>query len=229
MQAARPPTLGGGVEAKRQSPQHSVGGSIRTPDSDVRLRETEKRLRSVVTGAPVILFALDKHGTITLSEGAALASLGLEAGATVGESVFELYSDQPAVLDCIRRAMSGEKVAATLTLQGVTFDVHYSPQLDEHGEVDQVIGVATDITPQERAETELQRWVAFDRMVHRIFTRFIEIAPDASVTPEQFDAAILKALGEIGRFRRSRSGLHPREVGRRGRPQSNLRMVRRRH
>jgi len=200
MQSARPPTVGGGVEAKRQSPQYSEGGTIRTPDSGSRLRETEKRLRSVVTGAPVILFALDTHGTLTLSEGAALATLGLEPGAAVGESVFDLYQDQPALLDCIRRALSGEKVTATLTLGGATFDVRYSPQLNDHGEVEQVIGVATDITPQERAESELQRWVAFDRLVHRIFTQFIEIAPDASVTPEQFDAAILQALGEFGHF-----------------------------
>ncbi len=206
MQSARPPTVGGGVEAKRQSPQNSEGGTIRTPDSGGRLRETEKRLRSVVMGAPVILFALDTHGTITLSEGAALASLGLEPGATVGESVFDLYHDQPAVLDCIRRALSGEKVTTNLTLQGATFDVHYSPQLNEHGEVEQVIGVATDITPQERAESELQRWVAFDRLVHRIFTQFIEIAPDASVTTEAFDAAILQALGEIGRFAEASRG-----------------------
>ncbi|MDP9495947.1 MAG: GAF domain-containing protein [Actinomycetota bacterium] len=200
MQSARPPTIGGGVEAKRQSPQNSFGGTIPTPDSGGRLRETEERLRSVVTGAPVILFALDTHGTITLSEGAALASLGLEPGATVGESVFDLYHDQPTVLNYINRALSGEAVAATLTLEGVTFDVQYSPQFDEQGVVEQVIGVATDITPQERAESELQRWVAFDRLVHRIFTRFIEIAPDASVTPEEFDNAILQALGEIGRF-----------------------------
>ncbi|HET7846433.1 MAG TPA: GAF domain-containing protein, partial [Acidimicrobiia bacterium] len=154
----------------------------------------------MVTGAPVILFALDPNGTITLSEGAALASLGLEPGATVGHSVFDLYQDQPTALGHITRALSGEAVAATLTLDGVTFNVQYSPQVDEQGVVEQVIGVATDITPQERAESELQRWVAFDRLVHRIFTQFIEIAPDASVTPEQFDAAILKALGEIGRF-----------------------------
>jgi len=200
MQAARPPTLGGSAEAKRQSPQNSEGGTIRAPDSGGRLLETEKRLRSVVMGAPVILFALDPKGTITLSEGAALAALGLEAGGSVGESVFDLYRDQPAVLDCIRRALSGERLTATLTLQGVTFDVQYSPQLTEDGEVEQVIGVATDITPQERAESELQRLVTFDRLAHRIFTQFIEIAPEDSATPEQFDAAILQALGAVSGF-----------------------------
>jgi signal transduction histidine kinase len=154
----------------------------------------------VVTGAPVILFALDADGTFTLSEGAALASLGLEPGSSVGKSVFDLYRDQPAVLDCVNRALAGETLTATLSVGSVTFDVQYTPQLNEWGEVDQVIGVATDITPQERAESELHRLVTFDRLVHRIFTQFIEIAPDDSATPEQFDAAILQGLGEVGRF-----------------------------
>ena len=169
----------------------------------------------MVTGAPVILFALDRRGTITLSEGAALEALGIEPGSTVGQSVFELNSDQPAMLACIRRALAGETVVATLTVQDVTFDVRYTPQFDQHGDVDQVVGVATDITAQEQAETELHQWVAFDRLVHRIFTQFIEIAPDASVTPEEFDATILQALGEIGRFSEAARGfiLEKTDVG----------------
>ncbi|HLF42569.1 MAG TPA: GAF domain-containing protein [Acidimicrobiia bacterium] len=200
MQPARPPTLGGGTEAKRRSPQNSEASTIRTPDSGGQLREAERRLRSVVTGAPVILFALDPQGTITLSEGAALAALGLEPGASVGKSVFDVYQDQPEALSYVHRALAGEAVAAILTIREVTFAVHFSPQFDQDGELDHVIGVATDITPQQRAETELHRLVAFDRLAHRIFTDFIEIAPDDSATPEQFDAAILQALAEVGRF-----------------------------
>lgn len=200
MQAARPRTLGGGTEAKRQSPQISEGEAIRTPATDRRLLEAEQRLRSVVTGAPVVLFALDGQGTFTLSEGAGLAALGLLPGEAVGKSVFDLYSDEPAVLDCAHRALSGEELAEIVTVRGVTFAVHYSPQLNEYGEVDQVIGVATDITPQERATAELQRRIEFDRLVHRTLTQFIAIAADDATTPEQFDAAILQALGEVGRF-----------------------------
>ncbi|MEX1125256.1 MAG: GAF domain-containing protein [Acidimicrobiia bacterium] len=200
MQASRHPTFDGGGEARRQSPQRSEGGAIRSPDSGRRLRETERRLRSVVTGAPVVLFALDAQGTFTLSEGAGLASLGLLPGEAVGKSVFDLYSDEPAVLDFVHRALSGEEVAAIVTIQGVTFAVHFSPQLNEDGEVDQVIGVATDITPQERAEGELRRRVAFDHLIHRILTQFIEIAPDDNTPPEQFDAAIRQALAEVGHF-----------------------------
>lgn len=200
MQASRPPIDHGGAEATEQFPQALEGAAIGTSDSDAVLGEIEQQLRTVVTGAPVILFALNADGTFTLSEGAGLEALGLQPGSSVGESVFDLYKDEPAVLDCVRRALLGEEVAAVLTVQGLTFAVRYSPQLDGDGEVDGVIGVATDITLQRRAETELRSRVAFDDLINRTFTSFIEIAPDDSTTPDQFNTAIRGALAEVGGF-----------------------------
>jgi signal transduction histidine kinase len=137
---------------------------------------------------------------MTLSEGAGLEPLGLIAGDSVGTSVFDRYKREPGVIDSARRALEGEEVAEVITVRGVTFAVRYSPQLNESGEVVQVIGVATDITLQRRAETELRRRVAFDSLIHRAFTTFIEIAPDDSKGPKQLDGAILEALAEVGRF-----------------------------
>ncbi len=154
----------------------------------------------MVRGAPLVLFALDRDGTVILSEGGGMASFGFHPGLGIGESVFDLYKDEPAVLDCARRALSGEEVDAIITVASGTFAVRYSPQLNEDGEVTQVIGLTTDITPRERAEEELLRRVAFDHLTHRLFTHFIEIAPDDSTSPEQFDAAIREALAEVGRF-----------------------------
>src|ERR671921_2094717 len=58
------------------------------------LRETQDALESaraqlsaVVNHAPVILFAADRHGRITLSEGKALESLGLAPGQMVGQPI----------------------------------------------------------------------------------------------------------------------------------------------
>jgi signal transduction histidine kinase len=200
MQASRPPIPSGGGEATRQSSQVSEGAAIRTPDSGRPDNEIEHRLLTVVTSAPLILFALDSQGIFTLSEGAGLASLGLEPGYSVGRSAFDLYQGEPAVLDCLQRALGGEEVAEVVTIRGITFAVRYSPQMDEAGEVFQVIGVATDITPQERAEVELRRLVAFDSLIHRTFTTFSEIAPEDSTGPKQLDEAIQAALATVGRF-----------------------------
>src|SRR5207247_9263616 len=41
------------------------------------LRESKDRLRTVIAGAPLVLFAFDKQGTFTLAEGSGLDALEL--------------------------------------------------------------------------------------------------------------------------------------------------------
>jgi PAS domain S-box-containing protein len=199
MEAPRPPVLNGG-RAATPSPEVLEGGLIRTPESDRPVRPLEHELRTVVTGAPVILFSLDSDGTITFSEGAGLAALGIQPGELVGLSAFEVYGEEPALLDCARRALAGEDVAAIISMRGLSWAVRYSPQLGEDGRVVRVIGVATDITAQQQAESELRARLAFDDLIHRIFTEFIRIPPDDVTTAELYDSNISRALGEVGRF-----------------------------
>ena len=71
------------------------------------LSKAEKRLRTVVSSASLILFATDKNGIFTLNEGEGLKSLSLEPGELVGQSVFELYADTPKFGENIRRALKG--------------------------------------------------------------------------------------------------------------------------
>ncbi len=62
------------------------------------LRQTEARLRTVVSSASLMLFALDKNGVFTLSEGEGLKALGWKPGEMVGRSVFEVYPTIPRFL-----------------------------------------------------------------------------------------------------------------------------------
>ncbi|HEY0761601.1 MAG TPA: PAS domain S-box protein [Pyrinomonadaceae bacterium] len=120
------------------------------------LRKAEKRLRTVVGSAALILFATDKNGIFTLCEGEGLKSLALEPGQLVGQSVFDVYADSPKVGENIRRALSGESFTSAVDVSGLVFDVRYSPLTDEHDKVLGVIGVATDITDQRRAEASIR-------------------------------------------------------------------------
>ena len=120
------------------------------------LRKAEKRLRTVVGSASLILFATDKNGIFTLSEGEGLKSLSLEPGQLVGQSVFEIYADTPQVIENIRRALKGESFTASVTVGELVFDVRYSPLTDELDNVLGVIGVATDITDSRRAEVSIR-------------------------------------------------------------------------
>ena len=121
-----------------------------------RLKESEQRLQAIASGAPVITFALDSEGVFTFEDGAVLESLGLKPGWSIGHSVFETYVAFPDVLDNVRRALSGEKVVATVEIGDMAFHATYSPQIGEHGQVEGVIGVAADITERRRLEQELE-------------------------------------------------------------------------
>jgi PAS domain S-box-containing protein len=120
------------------------------------LRKAEKRLRTVVGSAALILFATDKNGIFTLCEGEGLKSLSLEPGELVGQSVFDVYADSPKVGENIRRALSGESFTSSVPVGALVFDIRYSPLTDEHDNVLGVIGVATDITDQRRAEASIR-------------------------------------------------------------------------
>jgi PAS domain S-box-containing protein len=116
------------------------------------LRASEGRLRTVLGRAPVILFALDTAGVVTLCEGQGLAVLGLAPGAVVGQPAAALYRDDPDVPAHIRRALAGADSAVVSQVDGAVLDTRLVPLRDAHGAVQGVIGVATDVTERVRAE-----------------------------------------------------------------------------
>ena len=77
-------------------------------------------LREALRGAPVIFCAIDADGVITLAEGGGMAALGLKPGDTVGESVFELYKDMPAVRKIVREAAKKDYRFSELVWQVVS-------------------------------------------------------------------------------------------------------------
>ncbi|MCH8346206.1 MAG: PAS domain S-box protein, partial [Chloroflexi bacterium] len=134
----------------------ALGLSLENLRQEEALRESEKRFRTVVTNTQVVLFAIDREGTFTLSEGKGLDALGMKAGEAVGLSVFDVYRDQPQVLENIRRGLAGEAFAAIVDVGGLAFETQYAPIRDHNGEVVGLTGVATDITERKRAEEALR-------------------------------------------------------------------------
>jgi diguanylate cyclase (GGDEF)-like protein/PAS domain S-box-containing protein len=116
------------------------------------LRESEERLRTLVDNAPIVLFAFDRDGVVTHLEGSGLEPLGLRPGEAVGRSLFELSDDSPKALQVLRRALEGEAFQETIELRNLVFEVDFAPRRDARGAVLDVIGVATNVTDQRRAE-----------------------------------------------------------------------------
>lgn len=129
------------------------------------LRKTEERLRTVIATAPIILFAFDREGVFTVSEGKALETLGLRSGELVGRSIFEVYGDRPHMLAHARRALAGEAYTAVVQLDGLTFEMRLAPVRDAQNDVTGVIVIATDITDRQQAELLLRETEAREQAI----------------------------------------------------------------
>jgi diguanylate cyclase (GGDEF)-like protein/PAS domain S-box-containing protein len=149
------------------------------------LRASEERLSALVANVPVVLFAIDREGKFTLSEGRALADLGLAPGQVVGMAVRDAYRDSPRIIENVDRALAGEAVADTIELDGMSWETIYSPVRDASGAVISVIGVALNAT--ERRRTEDAR-----RESEELYRTLVETSPDAVILTTA-EGVIIKA------------------------------------
>ena len=120
------------------------------------LRQTEQRLRDLIANTPVILFALDRSGKLTLSEGKGLDTFGVKPGELVGQSIFDLYHDSPDLHSNARRALAGESVTFVTQAKNQFFEIHLIPVLDKSEKVAGVTGVTYNITDRRKTERELR-------------------------------------------------------------------------
>jgi diguanylate cyclase (GGDEF)-like protein/PAS domain S-box-containing protein len=134
-------------------------------NAETALKESEQKLRTLLANMPVVLFVLDREGIFMHSEGEGLRAVGLKPGEVVGRSVWDVYRNYPDILDHLRRALSGDAHTATVRISGAAFETRYAPYRDADGQVIGVIGIATDVTEQCRAEQALRASEARYRML----------------------------------------------------------------
>lgn len=122
-----------------------------------KLIESENRFHTVVTHSSPIIFMIDKEGIIQLSEGKMLANLGLKPGELVGQTIFELYLDNPDLLSIFKKTLNDEIFEGVLEVGGRFFESFYTPNKDSAGNIIGVIGMALDITERKQADDKLQK------------------------------------------------------------------------
>jgi signal transduction histidine kinase len=138
-------------------------------------RHDAEYLGHVLANAPIVIFAFDKSGLITFSDGRGLQPLGLSSGANVGQSVFQIWRDTP-LADMAARALKGEtcRSQTEITELGLAFETTYAPLTNATGAIIGGIGVAIDVTERlaavrARAESEAKsRFLA--EMSHELRT-----------------------------------------------------------
>jgi two-component system cell cycle sensor histidine kinase/response regulator CckA len=110
------------------------------------------RVSFIVEHSPVAVWSADQTGCITLSQGAGLASPGVQSGDLVGQNVFELYAWHPTIGGYIRRALAGESLQYVVEVGDAAFDTWLSPMRDAKGSVVGVNGVSHDIRELRRLQ-----------------------------------------------------------------------------
>lgn len=126
-----------------------------------RLRRSEAALRAVLESAPVILYAADAGGTVTLSEGMGLAALGLKPGEAVGRSVLDFSGGDAALEANTRRALAGEAVSSDVDVHGLWLHTELRPLMGADGAPSGLIGVCFDVTARVASEERFR--VLFER------------------------------------------------------------------
>jgi len=105
---------------------------------------------------PFVAFAVDADGVFTASEGEGLAALGFRPGEVVGRSAFEVCRDEPAVVENLERALSGEAFSSVVEVGKTAFRCRYDPLRGTGGEVVGVMGLAAEVAELQRSAEDLR-------------------------------------------------------------------------
>jgi PAS domain S-box-containing protein len=132
-----------------------VAGTLARITAEESLRQSEAKLRTTITNAPVALLSCDPQGTITFEEGKAISGMGASPGEHVGQSALTLYRDFPLMQENMRRALNGETFSSVVEFTPVTFECQFCPVSTEGGQASGFIVVGTDVTERVRLEREV--------------------------------------------------------------------------
>ena len=120
------------------------------------LRASETRVRGIARAGPVLLFACDRDGIVTLLDGGLLAEFGQLPGVFVGRSFFSVYKDHPELLELGRRVLDGEHLRCVpVPLQGHDLEAWGVPLRSARGEPDGAAGIIVDVSARVAAERQV--------------------------------------------------------------------------
>jgi len=106
---------------------------------------------SVLACFPGMVFATDRQGVLTLLHGRSFAAAGIgSACGLVGQSIFEIFKSQPALVYCFGRALQGQACNTTVGLGDLVLEFWCGPYSDSKGEIAGMVGTAADITERLR-------------------------------------------------------------------------------
>lgn len=135
--------------------RRTTAAALERTEREQELRAQQQRLGTVVENAPVVLFTYDTDGRFTLVQGRGLEGTGIDPETLVGQSVYDVFAGDDALLAAVDAALAGTPGSVTAELAGQVFQTWYRPLRDEDGRVTGVIGTALDVTERRERDRQL--------------------------------------------------------------------------
>lgn len=105
----------------------------------------------ILNSAPIIFWAIDVDGILTMSLGKGLENLNVRPNQNVGQSIYDLYKNVPDVCNHARRALAGEQFTAEFEVLGRWFSTTYTPVYNGNNIVG-VSAISNDVTNSKKLE-----------------------------------------------------------------------------
>lgn len=141
------------------------------PITDELLKQSEWSLESILTSLPIVIWATDLNGSITVSTGSGLEGLGLKPGELVGRSILDLHKDHSINRENIKRGLAGEQRTWTSTYRNIVYEHRFMPVVDRGGNTIGLTGISVDITERVQVEKALRHQARRERLVALIGQR----------------------------------------------------------
>jgi len=137
------------------------------------LLNSEIKLKTIVTNAPIILFTLDKNGKITFADGKGIHEFGERFTNVIGMNFCETFRDDEGMVNDCRRAVNGEVFESIRRVFDKYYRFWFSPLRNERNEAVGALGVAIDITELKEIEAKLRHAIVQAEAANKAKTEFI--------------------------------------------------------
>ena len=159
------------LEALQILADHCSGALDRTL-TEMKLHQSEERLRLIMEQIPALLWSMDTDLRFTQILGSSLKTLELDSREILGKTLYDFFkSTDPAfpLIAMHKQALQGLSSHYEMERQGKYFDSYVEPLYNADGAIIGCVFVAHDVTERKHAEEQIRK--THEELERRVETR----------------------------------------------------------